>query len=154
MGMRSRPVRRQGPLREVRSLQTSEERTVRDDPPDLEPQHSYLPVPAHLDTDQHPARCDPHPARAAVGHRGDAARHPVPADREPLRAGIADNGPGWLHLVVLWSIWNGLKMLWIGPVSVILLIGARLRERAERRRQQRAEVSETTEESRADALVH
>ena len=37
---------------------------------------------------------------------------------------IADNGPGWLHLVVLWSIWNGLKMLWIGPVSVILLIGA------------------------------
>ena len=67
---------------------------------------------------------------------------------------IADNGPGWLHLVVLWSIWNGLKMLWIGPVSVLLLIGARLRERAERRRQQRAEVSETTEESRADALVH
>lgn len=67
---------------------------------------------------------------------------------------IADNGPGWLHLVVLWSIRNSLKMLWIGPVSVILLIGARLRERAERRRQQRAEVSETTEESRADALVH
>lgn len=67
---------------------------------------------------------------------------------------IADNGPGWPHLVVLWSIWNGMKMLWIGPVSVILLIGARLRERAERRRQQRAEVSETTEESRADALVH
>ena len=59
--------------------------------------------------------------------------------------GIADNGPGWLHLVVLWSIWNSLKMLWIGTVSVILLNSARLRERAE--------VSETTEESRADALV-
>lgn len=66
---------------------------------------------------------------------------------------IPDNGPGWLHLVVLWSIWNSFKMLWIGPVSVVLLIGARLRERAERRRQQRVEVSETTQESRADALV-
>lgn len=67
---------------------------------------------------------------------------------------IADNRPGWLHLVVLWSIWNALKMLWIGPVSVVLVIGARLRERAERRRQQRVEVSDTTQESRADALVH
>ncbi|WP_349829127.1 apolipoprotein N-acyltransferase [Brevibacterium litoralis] len=67
---------------------------------------------------------------------------------------LADNGPGWPHLVVLWSIWNALKMLWIGPVSVVLLIGARLRERAERRRQQRVEVSETTLESRTDALVH
>ncbi len=67
---------------------------------------------------------------------------------------IADNGPGWLHLVVLWSIWNALKMLWIGPVSVVLVIGARLRERAERRCQQRIEVSDTTQESRADALVH
>jgi len=67
---------------------------------------------------------------------------------------IADNGPGWLHLVVLWSIWNSLKMLWIGPFSVVLLIGSRLRERAERRRQQRVEVSETTQESRTNAPVH
>lgn len=66
---------------------------------------------------------------------------------------IADNGPGWMHLVVLWSIWNALKMLWIGPISVILLIRARLHERAERRREH-AEVSETTQESRTDALVH
>ncbi len=67
---------------------------------------------------------------------------------------LANNGPGWLHLIVLWAIWNSLKMLWIGPVSVLLLIGARLRERVERRRQQGAEVSETTQESRADALVY
>lgn len=67
---------------------------------------------------------------------------------------IADGAPGWLHLVVLWSIWNSLKMLWIGPISVILLIRARPRERAERRRQQRGAVSEATQESRADALVH
>ena len=67
---------------------------------------------------------------------------------------VEQGGPGWLHLVVLWAIWNMLKMLWIGPVSVLLLIGARLRERVERRRQQGAEVSETTQESRADALVY
>ena len=46
---------------------------------------------------------------------------------------LADGGPGWLHLVVLWSSWSSLKMLWIGPVSVILLICARLHERAARR---------------------
>jgi hypothetical protein len=66
---------------------------------------------------------------------------------------LAVGGPGGLLLVVLWSIWSSLKMLWIGPVSVILLICARLHERAARRRG-RAEVSETTQESRTDALVH
>ena len=64
---------------------------------------------------------------------------------------IADNGPRWLHLVVLWSIWNALKMVWIGPVSVVLLIGARLRERAERRRQQRVEVEPHREITRSAA---
>lgn len=41
---------------------------------------------------------------------------------------VEGGGPGWLHLVVLWAIWNMFKMLWIGPVSVVLLIRARLRE--------------------------
>lgn len=45
---------------------------------------------------------------------------------------IDDGVPGWLHLVVLWSIWNMLKLLWIGPISVVLLIRARLREARER----------------------
>lgn len=66
---------------------------------------------------------------------------------------IADNGPGWLHVVVLWSIWNSLQTLWIGLVSVILLIGIRLRERAAFCRQQCAEVSGTSQESRGGALV-
>ena len=66
---------------------------------------------------------------------------------------LADRGPGWLHLIVLWAIWNSLKMLCIGPVSVILLIGARLRERAERRGQRPPEFGQTTQETRADALV-
>jgi len=34
---------------------------------------------------------------------------------------INDGGPAWLHVLVLLSIWNGLKMLWIGPSSLILL---------------------------------
>ena len=40
----------------------------------------------------------------------------------------ADGGPGWLHLIVLWACWNALKFIIMGPVSVALLIRARLRE--------------------------
>lgn len=40
---------------------------------------------------------------------------------------IENGGPGWLHLVVLLCIWNTLKMLAIGPVSVVLLTKARAR---------------------------
>ena len=43
----------------------------------------------------------------------------------------ADGGPGWLHLIVLVCIWSALKMVWIGPVSVVLLARARIRESAD-----------------------
>lgn len=39
---------------------------------------------------------------------------------------------GWhpaLYLLFLLLVWNGLKFLWIGPVSLYLLARARLRER-------------------------
>ena len=49
----------------------------------------------------------------------------------------ADGGPGWLHLIVLWACWNALKFIIMGPVSVVLLIRARLREAAIRRHQRR-----------------
>ena len=42
---------------------------------------------------------------------------------------IADGGPGWLNLLVLLFLWNTLKFILIGPVSFVLLIRARLRER-------------------------
>ena len=42
---------------------------------------------------------------------------------------IADGGPGWLNLLVLLSIWNTMKLIIIGPVSLILLARARVRER-------------------------
>lgn len=34
---------------------------------------------------------------------------------------IDDGAPAWLYVLVLLSIWNGLKMLWIGPSSLMLL---------------------------------
>ena len=49
----------------------------------------------------------------------------------------ADGGPGWLHLIVLWACWNALKFIIMGPVSVVLLVRARLHEAAIRRRQRR-----------------
>jgi len=66
---------------------------------------------------------------------------------------IESGGPGWLHLVVLVCIWNALKMVSIGPVSVALLVRARARERQARKRAERevdAEVStrELTSSSR------
>ncbi len=62
---------------------------------------------------------------------------------------IAENGPGWLHLVVLVCIWSAFKMLWIGPVSVVLIIRARLREAAAARRQRR----EATGDARRSTCV-
>ncbi len=50
---------------------------------------------------------------------------------------VADGGPGWLHLIVLWACWNALKFIIMGPVSVVLLVRARLHEAAIRRRQRR-----------------
>ena len=37
-------------------------------------------------------------------------------------------GPGWLHLLVLLGIWNGLKFVVFGPVSLMLLARARVVE--------------------------
>ena len=47
---------------------------------------------------------------------------------------IEHGGPGLLHLIVLLAAWNALKMLWLGPISLVHLARARLREHAERRR--------------------
>lgn len=42
---------------------------------------------------------------------------------------IGSGGPGWLHLIVLICLWSALKMVLFGPVSVVLLVRARARER-------------------------
>ncbi|MCG7433315.1 sulfate permease [Kocuria indica] len=46
---------------------------------------------------------------------------------------LANGGPGWLNLVVLVCVWNSFKFLIAGPVSVVLLVRARIREAIERR---------------------
>ena len=50
-----------------------------------------------------------------------------------LTVWIADGGPGWLNLVVLLFIWNALKFLVNGPITLVVLIRARLAERRDRR---------------------
>ena len=42
---------------------------------------------------------------------------------------INDGGPGWLYLLVLLFVWNAFKLLWIRPVSVVILVRTRRRER-------------------------
>ncbi len=47
---------------------------------------------------------------------------------------IANGAPGWLNLFVLLFIWNALKFLIMGPVSLVLLVRVRLREATEHHR--------------------
>lgn len=49
-----------------------------------------------------------------------------------LTVWIADGGPGWLNLLVLLFIWNALKFLVNGPITLVILIRARLAERRAR----------------------
>ncbi len=35
----------------------------------------------------------------------------------------------WLNILVILFIWNAMKFLWIGPVSLVLLAHVRTRER-------------------------
>ncbi len=50
---------------------------------------------------------------------------------------IEDGGPSWLNLVILVALWNALKFTWIGPISLILLIGVRIQKTVARRRTRR-----------------
>lgn len=54
-----------------------------------------------------------------------------------LTVWIADGGPGWLNLLVLLFVWNALKFLVNGPITLIVLIRARVAERRDRRRAER-----------------
>lgn len=47
---------------------------------------------------------------------------------------IEAGAPGWLNVIVLVCVWSALKFLIMGPVSLILLAKARLRERGQHRR--------------------
>lgn len=47
---------------------------------------------------------------------------------------IADGGPGGLNLLVLLCLWNTMKFVIMGPVSMLLLVRVRLLEAIERSR--------------------
>lgn len=50
-----------------------------------------------------------------------------------LSTAAQNGGPGWLNLFVFVAIWSALKMLWIGPISLVLLVRARAHEHVQRR---------------------
>jgi len=50
---------------------------------------------------------------------------------------IEGGGPGWLNLVVLVALWNALKFIWIGPISLVLLVRVRIQEAVAHRHQRR-----------------
>ena len=45
-----------------------------------------------------------------------------------LTSWLHDGGPGWLNPLVLLGIWNGLKFVVFGPISLMLLARARIAE--------------------------
>lgn len=57
---------------------------------------------------------------------------------------LDQGAPGWLHLVVLWSVWNAMKFIIMGPISLILLLRARIREAGARRRDRTRETLSRT----------
>lgn len=64
---------------------------------------------------------------------------------------VNHGGPGWLNLLVILFCWDAFKMLWLGPVSLLLLVRARAQEARGRRRFQR-EVEQHAADADADTL--
>lgn len=48
---------------------------------------------------------------------------------------IADGGPRWLNLLVLLCVWNAMKLVIMGPISLILLARIRMCEALAARRE-------------------
>ncbi len=67
---------------------------------------------------------------------------------------IENGGPGWVHLIVLVCIWNAFKMILIGPVSVALLVGARVRERSARRQHQQSNTELAGSTAQVGRTIH
>ncbi|WBL19626.1 sulfate permease [Citricoccus sp. NR2] len=68
---------------------------------------------------------------------------------------LADGAPGWLHLVVLWAVWNAMKFTIMGPVSLILLVRARIAEAVARPGVRRdRDAGESLNHAAAEPLLH
>ena len=69
------------------------------------------------------------------------------------RAQVEAGGPGWLNLLVILCIWNTLKLLLIGPISLLKLMAVRVREAVARRRMKRALLADGVERFDEPVLV-
>lgn len=59
---------------------------------------------------------------------------------------IEAGGPGWLNILVLLCAWNSIKLTLNGPITLVLLIRARIEQAVARRRARRvAQESEYAE---------
>ena len=70
-----------------------------------------------------------------------------------FRAQVDAGGPGWLNLLVILCLWNTLKLLLIGPISLLKLIAVRVRESVARRRMSRAPLADDVEHFDEPTLV-
>ncbi|GAA3871218.1 hypothetical protein GCM10022381_12910 [Leifsonia kafniensis] len=57
-------------------------------------------------------------------------------------AWIAGGGPGWANVLLLLLIWNALKFIIMGPISLVLLGHTRVTERVQRNREPRSEADD------------
>lgn len=65
---------------------------------------------------------------------------------------LSHGGPGWLNLLVIWFIWDAFKMLWLGPVSLVLLIRVRHQEAKARRDAERTSDQDATGDAIYDTI--
>lgn len=65
---------------------------------------------------------------------------------------VDSGGPGWFNLLVILGIWNALKMLGIGPMSLVVLLDIRRRERRESRAHNRVSPTEQDESDEQSSL--
>ena len=69
-------------------------------------------------------------------------------------AGLAEaGGSGWLYVLVLLFVWNALKFLVVGPMSLMRLFAVRVREAGARRRLSQALVASGIERVHEPVLV-
>lgn len=66
---------------------------------------------------------------------------------------IADGGPGWLNLIDLLGVWNAIKFLVMGPVSLVLLVRVRVREAVVRRRARAEQMTPDDSGDRAELVT-
>ena len=69
------------------------------------------------------------------------------------RSQVDAGGPGWLNLFVILCLWNTLKLLLVGPISLLKLLAVRVREAVARRRMTRALLADDVEHVAEPILV-